>query len=84
MIEFGITSYSSIKMFKVSYAVFGTTRVFILILFQTIKSTMGAKPCLTFAGDAFETEAEYMRLKSLLIGMCAMCVNIVCVCNTCC
>ncbi len=29
---------------------------------------MGSKPCLVFAGDLFETNLEYMRLKNLLIG----------------
>ena len=30
--------------------------------------TLGSKPCMVFAGDLFETDSEYMRLKNLLIG----------------
>ena len=29
---------------------------------------MGSKPFLLFAGDLFETEVEFIRLKNILIG----------------
>ncbi|XP_071803122.1 ribosome production factor 2 homolog [Asterias amurensis] len=34
---------------------------------KSAKCMSGTKPCLVFAGDAFETEHEYKRLKNLLI-----------------
>lgn len=44
------------------------TQVF-LFLVQTTKCPLGTKPMLVFAGELFDTDNEYKRLKSLLIGM---------------
>jgi len=33
--------------------------------FKCAKVTLGVKPCLTFNGEAFDTDPEYMRLKCL-------------------
>ena len=35
---------------------------------QGNKCSMGTKPCLVFAGEAFDEDKEHRRLKSLLIG----------------
>ncbi|XP_013385183.1 ribosome production factor 2 homolog isoform X1 [Lingula anatina] len=35
--------------------------------FHVGKFSLGSKPCLLFAGEAFENEPEYQRLKNLLI-----------------
>jgi len=39
-----------------------------MALLQTDKPTLGSKPCLVFTGDAFDSDAEYKRLKNCLIG----------------
>ena len=36
---------------------------------QSKSCALGSKPFLVFAGDLFETELEYMRLKNLLTGI---------------
>ncbi|XP_071954924.1 ribosome production factor 2 homolog [Antedon mediterranea] len=38
-----------------------------LKMFKNLKVTEGAKPCLVFAGELFENDAEHKRLKSLFI-----------------
>ena len=35
---------------------------------QTSGCALGSKPCLLFAGDLFETDSQYSRLKNLLTG----------------
>ena len=42
--------------------------IVLLYTIQTAGCTLGSKPCLVFAGDLFETDSEYTRLKNLLIG----------------
>lgn len=37
---------------------------------QASKCPEGTKPMLLFAGEAFDTDNEHKRLKSLLIGWC--------------
>jgi hypothetical protein len=37
--------------------------------FKTQKVALGIKPCLLFAGELFEVNNEYKRIKSLLIDM---------------
>jgi ribosome production factor 2 len=37
--------------------------------FKTQKVSLGIKPCLLFAGELFEHNHEYMRIKSLLVDM---------------
>jgi ribosome production factor 2 len=37
--------------------------------FKTQKVSLGIKPCLIFAGELFELNHEYKRIKSLLIDM---------------
>ena len=48
----------------------GWNQLIVLLLYtmQTAGCTLGSKPCLVFAGDLFETDSEYTRLKNLLIG----------------
>lgn len=41
---------------------------FCVFLLQTSKCPEGTKPMLVFAGEAFDTDNEHKRLKSLLIG----------------
>lgn len=36
---------------------------------QASKCPEGTKPMLVFAGDAFDTDGEHNRLKSLLLGI---------------
>lgn len=36
--------------------------------FSTEGCVLGAKPCMVFSGDLFETDSKYMRLKNLFIG----------------
>lgn len=35
---------------------------------QGPKCSLGMKPCILFAGEQFDTDAEYGRLRNLLIG----------------
>ena len=44
------------------------TVLFFVHLWQVEKCPSGTKPCLLFSGEPFENEAEYKRLKSVLIG----------------
>ena len=37
--------------------------------FQTQKVTLGIKPCLLFAGELFEHNHEYKRIKSLFVDI---------------
>lgn len=46
---------------------FGVENLKTLNEFKIIKTSVGSKPILTFAGDAFDTQFEYMRLKNFLI-----------------
>lgn len=39
-----------------------------LLLAQSASCPEGTKPLLVFAGDAFDTNGEYSRLRSILIG----------------
>ena len=45
-----------------------TTKLYYFSPEQNKKCAMGAKPCLIFSGELFDSEIEYRRLKSLLIG----------------
>lgn len=45
--------------------------------FQVSKCPEGTKPMLIFAGEAFDTDNEHKRLKSLLIGR--HCEGVICV-----
>lgn len=42
--------------------------IFHIIVLQNCKCPEATKPLLIFAGDAFEMNEDYKRLKSLLIG----------------
>lgn len=41
---------------------------FKILILQNSKCPEGTKPMLIFAGDMFDVNEEYRRLKSLLIG----------------
>lgn len=40
----------------------------LVVSLQSAKPTLGSKPCLVFAGEAFDADAEYKRLKNCIIG----------------
>ncbi|EDV24757.1 uncharacterized protein TRIADDRAFT_56868 [Trichoplax adhaerens] len=54
--------YHLLDMFEL-----GITQFQALRNFKGIKSTLGCKPCLIFAGEAFETQTDYIRLKHMLL-----------------
>lgn len=39
-----------------------------VFFFQVAKCAQGSKPCLVFAGEPFDQDHEYQRIKNLLIG----------------
>ena len=78
MFELGVESMKTMDDFKVSLPqrklLVTQTKgsyldVDLNVFFKVPKITLGIKPCLTFSGEAFEIDPEYIRLKCMLAGM---------------
>ena len=87
MVEIGIANYKPMDSCEVIDCNTHTIKIIcflhivmqshlnLLCVCQAGGSVLGSKPCLLFAGDCFETEVLYIRIKNIFIGRCAVCYN---------